>query len=797
MMRIYPESYYADIEFDQILDLTADMTRGSRARQHIAASFPYQDFQLWKTDLQMVQDLTQWKRDGISYKPGNYQDIRHALDRVKIQAYSLDLQGVLDIKQVLDEVFTLDKWTVQKELNETNLRTLYVGRIHADVFRLKTELDQVFYPDGQVREDASPELSRLHKQLSSQERNINSAFQQVVQKYKARNLLTDPYESYKNGRQVLCVAVENKRAIPGMIQDESSSGRTIYIEPQEMTPMYQVIAEIRSDIRQEINRLIQRMSANIRELRFEIREAFLVLTAYDVWNAKSELALQVDGKLPGLRPKPHLEWKEAYHTVLKIHHEKAGKKVVPFDLTLDPGQRLIVVSGPNAGGKSVLLKAVALNQLMLQCGYLIPVSDESVAGMFRRFFADIGDQQSLEEDLSTYSSHLRNMREFLRHADHHSMVFMDELGSGTDPQYGGAISEAILKSLADRSVWGVVTTHYFNLKMFADQHPGIQNGAMSFDKKNLEPTYHFIPGKPGSSFAFEIARKSGLPRRIIAYARNKAGRNKWAIEEMLVNLENEKAELQKKEKELERMKVQVNQLMNSNKALADELSFQRKKWKKNVKMKQLNQQESERKWLQQRIRELDQAESVQQARALEQEMRREQEELTEEIEELDHTLERIEKIPDNFFNSLQEGDYVRYKDGNITGRIRSIQKNKVELEVGGIRMKVRKKDLRPGKEPLTIRKGKAIATDLQKKNIEIPNRIDIRGYSASEAEKELEQFLDEATMANMGELRILHGKGSGVLRKLVRDKLREYHHVQEVSHPPREQGGDGVTVVKL
>lgn len=266
---------------------------------------------------------------------------------------------------------------------------------------------------------------------------------------------------------------------------------------------------------------------------------------------------------------------------------------------------------------------------------------------------------------------------------------------------------------------------------------------------------------------------------------------------MLVNLENEKAELQKKEKELERMKVQVNQLMNSNKALADELSFQRKKWKKNVKMKQLNQQESERKWLQQRIRELDQAESVQQARALEQEMRREQEELTEEIEELDHTLERIEKIPDNFFNSLQEGDYVRYKDGNITGRIRSIQKNKVELEVGGIRMKVRKKDLRPGKEPLTIRKGKAIATDLQKKNIEIPNRIDIRGYSASEAEKELEQFLDEATMANMGELRILHGKGSGVLRKLVRDKLREYHHVQEVSHPPREQGGDGVTVVKL
>lgn len=796
-MTIYPDSYYADIEFDQILDLTAQMTRGTLARSHILECFPYANFQLWKTELHMVRDLTQWKRDGVSHKPGTYDDIRPALDTVKILNYSLDLEEVLKIRQVLDEVFALDQWTSQKDLLQTPLRQHYVGGIHPGVFQLKTDLDRVFYPDGQVRENASPELQKLFKQLGSQERNVSAAFQQVVQKYKSRNLLTEPYEGYKNGKQVLCVAAENKRAVQGLIQDESATGQTIYIEPDEMAPLYHLIAELKSDIRQEINRLIQRLSEDIRSLRFEIREAFMILTAYDVWNAKSELANLVGGQLPGLREKPHLEWKQAYHTMLKIHHEKAGKKVVPFDLTLDTSRRLILVSGPNAGGKSVLLKAVALNQLMLQCGFLIPVSEESVSGMFHKFFADIGDQQSLEEDLSTYSSHLLNMREFLQQADSRSMVFMDELGSGTDPQYGGAISEAILKNLADRSVWGVVTTHYFNLKMFADQHPGIQNGAMSFDKKNLEPTYRFIPGKPGSSFAFEIARKSGLPRRIIAYARDKSGKNKWAIEEMLVNLENEKNELRKKEQELERAKVQVNQLMNSNKALADELSFQRKKWKKNVKLKQLNQQESDRKWLHEKIRELDQEEALQKARKMEQELRQEQKVLSGEIQELDDKIERFERIPEGFFKELREGDYVRYKNGNITGRIRSIQKNKVELEVGGIRMNVKKKDLRPGKEPLPVRKGKAVETDLQKKKMDIPNRIDIRGYSATEAEKELEQFLDDATMANMGELRILHGKGSGVLRKLVRDKLREYQHVQEISHPPREQGGDGVTVVKF
>jgi len=797
MMTIYPDTIYNDLEFDQILDLAASYTRGPVARLRILSSVPFQNFSLWQEELNMVHDLTQWKREGITYKPGEYEDILPIMEKVKIANYSLDVEEVLKIRNVLDEIHGLNKWSGQKAVSGSSLYDHYTTRIHPRVIRLKQDLDRLFYPDGNIREDASPELKRLFKRLASQEKNISGAFQQVMQKYRSRNLLTEPYESYKNGKQVLCVAAENKRNVRGLIQDESGTGQTVYIEPDEMSPLYHVLAEVRSDIRQEINRLIQGVSAEIRRLRFEIREGFLILTAYDVWNAKAELAMLIEGQLPIIQEEPYLDWKRAYHPLLKIHHEKVGKKVVPFDLILEKSQPLMLVSGPNAGGKSVLLKTVAINQLMLQSGFLIPVNPESVSGMFQGFFADIGDQQSLEEDLSTYSSHLQNMRVFIDCADQRSLVFIDEMGSGTDPQYGGAISEAVLKQLVEQGVWGVITTHYFNLKMYADQHSGIGNGAMSFDKKNLEPTYRFLPGKPGSSFAFEIAKKSGLSNQVIQYARNKAGKNKWAIEEMLVNLENEKNELRKKEQELARTKSQLNQLMNSNKALSDELTFQRKKWSKNKKLENLNRKENDRKWLQEKIRELEKEEALAKARKLEAKLEAERNQLAEEIQNLDQKLIKMEKIPEQFLKNLKIGDFVKYKEGNITGKVSAIQKNKVELQVGGIRMNVRKRDLRPGKEPLPVRKGKAIDLDLSTQKTEIQQKIDIRGYSVIEAEKELQHFLDEATIANISELRILHGKGNGVLRNLVRDKLREYNHVRDVSHPPREQGGDGVTLVKF
>lgn len=797
MMYIYPESFYKDIEFDQILEMAADMARGAKARQHLFAARPFQEFQLWKENLETVHELAVLLREDSPPSLGSYEDVTPVFPHLDLKDYILDLEEIIQIWEVLSILIRLKQWGKQKENRETKIYENYIRRIDPGLEKIYADLNRVFYPDGTVRENATPSLQRLHRQLDGQERRIAEAFQKVVQKYRARNLLTEPYESFKNGKQVLCVPAANKRNVPGLIQDESSSGQTVYVDPDEINPLYHELNQIRSEIRQEIFQLVRQISGQLRDHAFACREGFMILTACDIGLARARLANELEGTMPIVQKKPILDWNRAFHPILKWRNRQLERSTIPFDLVLTPNQRMVLVSGPNAGGKSVLLKAVALNQMMIQSGFLIPVDDQSRCGMFTEFFADIGDQQSLEEDLSTYSSHLKNMRIFLRRSGAGSMVLIDEMGSGTDPQYGGAIAEGVLDKLLRKKVWGVVTTHYFNLKMYADKSRRISNAAMSFDKKNLEPTYRFIVGKPGSSFAYEIARKSGLDRDVIRYAQKKGGQDQWAIEEMLVNLENEKHQLARQKAELEKTKKNVDQLIKNNKALADELAFQRTKWKKDRKQMELVQAEEGRRKLQQKIRELEQKESAAAARKMEAEKQKEKEMLSDQIEELDKNLVKLEKIPKEFFKDLKVGDFVRYKDGEVPGKITAIRKQQVELEMGAIRMMVRKKDLRPAKEPMKIRQKKSVDLQLREQPTRFEQKIDIRGYTISEAEKELDLFLDAAIMANASFLTILHGKGSGALRQVVREKLKEFPNILEISHPPREQGGDGVTIVKM
>lgn len=796
-MTIYPESFYKDIEFDQVLRLAADKAKSASSREILLRSYPLSDFHLIKYKLEAVRQLAMLWRQGESFSISEYEDVDEVLDHLSIENYALDIEEVLKMWKMLAVLHQLSKQGNKKEIRETILYRDYLSRIDPELERIYRNLNRIFEADGTVRPDASAELSRLYRQFASQEKNIIAAFQEVLQKYRARNILTEPYEAFKNGRRVLCVPAEQKRSIRGMIQDESSSGRTVYIEPAEMMPLYQDLYQIRSDIRQEINRLIRQISEDLRLSLFQCREGFMILTFADVCMATAALGIEMDGYMPQLVAKPAVQWYQAYHPLLKLKNSRAGKETIPFDLELTSEKRMMLISGPNAGGKSILLKAVALNQVMLQSGFLVPADPRSESGVFRKFLADIGDQQSLEEDLSTYSSHLKNMRCFLENADGRTLVMIDEMGSGTDPQYGGAIAEGVLDKLVGKKAWGVITTHYFNLKMYADTNERIENGAMSFDNRNLEPTYRFVPGKPGSSFAFEIAKKIGLDKSVIQYARKKSGKDKWAIEEMLVNLENEKNRLAKKEAELDKAGKNLDQLIRSNKVLSEELALQRKKWKREKKQKELQQAESDRRLIQQKIRELEKSAALEKAKKLEAERGEKREYLETEIKALNREIEKAEKIPSHFFKTLKVGDFVRYKEGEVSGRIVQIGKNTLELEVGAIRMKVKKKDVRPAGEPLEIRSGKSVAVDLKEKQGGFERKIDIRGYSIPEAEKELEQFFDDATLANVPELSILHGKGSGALRQLVKDKLREYRNVREISHPAPEQGGDGITLVKF
>ncbi|GAA5220735.1 endonuclease MutS2 [Membranihabitans marinus] len=796
-MIIYPETFSEDIEFDQILTLTANLVQGGRAKEHIKATQPYQNYDLWVQELNYVEEMKSIMLNGFQLNIGEYAELEDYFSRLEIENYSLSVEEVLEIRQFLMVISSLRDWGKNSTVKSTSVFKDNVAHIPPPLFPLLDQLNKIFEPDGSIHRKASPTLEKLYQQLDKMEKTIHSVFQQVLGKYKGGDLLSEPFESYKNGRRVLCVAIENKRRVRGIIQDESASGKTVYIEPEEMISLYQDSFNLRSDIRQEVNKIIRQICASIRSLLFYLKEGYNILTFVDIWCGKAELALKMQASLPQLKSSPFIQWFQAYHPLLLLKNNAVNKKTIPFELNMQPPNKMVLLSGPNAGGKSILLKAVALNQMMIQCGFLIPVDPRSTCGIFSRMFADIGDQQSLEEDLSTYSSHLKNMKNFVDLSDSKSLVFIDEMGSGTDPQYGGAISEAVLNKLNKKRVWGIVTTHYFNLKMYADQQKGIINAAMSFDKKHLEPTYRFVLGQPGSSFAFEIAKKTGLDNGIIEYAKKKSGKNKWAIEEMLVNLENEKTVLAKKEKELAEEKKKIDKLLKSNQSLANELTYQKKKWKIDRKKEVYNETELARKALKQKLKELQSKDNIEIAKAMEADIKEEQGQLKEEIKDLSASVVKHEKIPKDFFKNIKVGDFVKLKDGETSGEVMSIQKNKVVLQSGIIRLTVAKADLRPGREPLNIKRTTSVALKLNQSKESMETKIDIRGYSVAEAQKELFQFMDDALVSNAHELRILHGKGSGVLKRLVRDILQEFKAIKEISHPEPNKGGDGVTIVKF
>ncbi|MCB0634990.1 MAG: Smr/MutS family protein, partial [Lewinella sp.] len=473
-----------------------------------------------------------------------------------------------------------------------------------------------------------------------------------------------------------------------------------------------------------------------------------------------------------------------------------GKKTVPFDLTLFGPNRILVLSGPNAGGKSVTMKTVGLLQLMFQCGLLIPVDPMSEMGVFTKLFADIGDQQSLENDLSTYSSRLENARVFLEKADDLSLVLIDEFGSGTDPKIGGAIAEAILAELNRRQVYGVITTHYSNLKIFAFKNKGLVNGSMHFDKDNLSPSYEMKVGRPGSSYAFEIASKSGLPESVLKHARRRIGSNERAVDDLLVDLQREKQEVEELLRELTEKQKTLDRLTQTYEQLHRDLEFRRKRLKLEAKEQALQEVAQRNKEIERLVRELKEEQNLEKTKKVSLEIKRTRTELVEEVKDLreDIYYPDPEMEPDE--RPIKEGDHVRMRTGGAIGQVVEIDRNNAIVLMGDMRMTIKLRDLQPAKTPLDIKSTKSVSSDIDYV-AKFDNKIDIRGMRYAEALRVVEEFVDAAILANAHKLRILHGKGNGTLRKAVHQKLREYNIDLNVFHPEREDGGDGVTIVEL
>lgn len=802
MIQLEPSDVFQKLEFDKILELVEAECYGDLGKLAVADIYPETD----RTSiLQKLKQVEEYQRTlgNDPFPLGKYDDLSNDLKMLEIEDYVLPIEGmqrintILRLTQSIFRYFEKDRQEVYPSLYDL-IRPLTFDP------KLIAEIDNVIDEEGNVKEDASPRLLKIKRSIGAKVKELEKQFRSIITKYRMKGWLSDTVESFRNSRRVLSVPAEHKRKIRGIIHDESTTGRTAFIEPEDIIEINNDIFELEVEERREIYKILKELSAVLRPYVPAIQDFQDLLVSLDIIQAKARLSYRIDGKLPVIKNKPHLAIKTGYHPLLLLKNQQQNKEVVPFDLILFQGTRILMLSGPNAGGKSITLKSVGLLQLMLQSGMLVPVDAISEMGIFNDFFADIGDQQSIEDDLSTYSSRLKNMRMFLEKATSKSLILIDEFGSGTDPTIGGAIAEAILKELNNKRSHAIITTHYSNLKIFAHKTKGIVNGSMTFDKDSLMPTYELRVGKPGSSYAFEIAYKSGLAKEVLDYAKNRVGRNEKAVDQLLVDLQKEKQEL---EVQLEQSKAKakaLERLMNNYDYLHRDMEYRRKKQKLELKEQKLQKTAHDNKALEKLVRELKENEKlsekqkVEAAKKLAAKVREEKQKITEEVvalkEEIYYQPTTTKKSKLN--EALKVGDYVKLKTGSATGIVEAINKGKAVVKMGIMHMTVPIRDIMGAKEPLEINSKKGIQLDTTEASAKFESELDLRGMRYEESISVLQNFLDQALITSVTSVRIIHGKGTGSLRRGVHKKLKEYKDIT-YHHPKPESGGDGVTIVEM
>lgn len=782
-----------DIEFDQIRELLADNCYSESSCEAIYEQGFYFNREEIVRALAQVKEYTLLSDQGIQPAFGPFNPFGHLLRDLRPEGSVLELEQVVGLKNVLsiyEEI--LKVWKKDSEERSSLYPFLHqLSSQHPSLSHVLSAIDRVVDVDGTVRDDASEGLIAIRRKQRRLQGSISTAFSKALKKNSG--FLIDSQESLRNGRRVLAVKAENKRQIDGLIHDESSTGKTVFIEPQEVIVLNHQVFELQLEEKKEIFKIIRDLCAILRQDLEAIGEAEKLVIEFDVIRAKAQLAVRMEAEMPEVLEGPHMEWLEARHPLLFLKNKELGKETVPSDFTLFGKNRILLISGPNAGGKSISLKTCALLQHMVQFGLLVPCNEQSKAGIFRSIMVDIGDQQSIENDLSTYSSRLKKMAQMLDTADGNTLICIDEFGSGTDPTTGGALAESMLKAFLLRGCYGIITTHYSNLKVFAFKNQGIVNAAMNFDEEALTPTYKLTIGKPGSSFAFEIAQKMKLPAAVIQGAKKRLGSKRVKVEDLLVAIQAEKNALEKELEGLKNKEAQLDKLIKTYSDLKGQLDYQRKKLKLQSRERKLSIESEYNRKLEQTIHELRKEKKLEKAQELAAEQRHKKVNLSEEVAQLQEEIFEEEKSTQD---SISKNDFVRMRNGDVTGQVEDIQKGIASVLFGGLRIQVPLKDLTKVKEPIhQVKKG--VYTDIQKKSNSFKTRIDIRGLKMEDAKQILQNYMDEAVVVGVSRLEIVHGKGNGILRKVVKEKAREYKEITEITHPKPEEGGDGISIVHL
>ena len=792
---IYPTNFEQKIGFAGIRQMLSDHCISQMGLERVEVMAFSADKNHIVKSLEQTEEFIGLMQTGVPFPMRDYHDLREAFHNIQIDGTCLSVEDLFALKPSLNVVEAILRYGHSESADATPrikslIEDIYIER---SIF---TEVNRLVDDKGEIPDNASTELLEIRQSIRRKQGGIEKRIRQIMGDAKTAGWVDPKAElTVRDGRLVIPVKAGDKRAIRGFIHDESTTGQTVYIEPAEIFDTSNEIKELEYAERREIHRILMAFTRLLRPYLSELRKAWHLLGELDFIRAKALLANEIGGVKPEIKDVPCFNWQQARHPLLERKLKTQGKQVVPLDLELDASKRILVISGPNAGGKSVCLKTTGLLQYMLQCGLMPPMRVDSQCGIFDNLFIDIGDEQSILDDLSTYSSHLINMKALLESADAKTLFLIDEFGTGTEPQLGGAIAEAILLELNKKLAFGMVTTHYANLKLLADNHEGIVNGAMLFDTKFMHPMYIMMTGKPGSSFAFEIAKKIGFPKHILDDAANITGDQHLKFEKQLQQLEVDKKAIRKKEQELRIADQLLTEVVEKYKGLLVELEGKKKQYLREAAAEAQELIQKANSQIERTIKEIKEAQAEKtKTKEIRQNLEKTKQEIAQKIQE----IAEPQKKEDGEVK-LKVGDTVCIEEMQVVGEILAISDTDATILFDSIRLRTSPDKLRKvsrAEARKTQRRWQAgIAADLSEKTEHFELTLDVRGHRAEEALDIVDKYLDEAKLLSIKEVSILHGKGNGILRKLIREKLSHMHEVERFCDASLETGGTGITRV--
>lgn len=789
-MLTYPQDIEEKLGIDQLMEMVRRKCKSDYGVEFLEKAKPssrLEDISKWLDQTeQMLQILT----SGDVIPSRDFQDLRVFVKKIKVRGAFLQAEDFGTLKSLLVLLYDWTQYLKKHQIDYPELCKLTYGFI-ADQSLIKA-IEAIVDDRGQVRDTASPELAAIRALLIQKEKAVRSTINKILRKAIV-DKLTDEESSVtiREGRLVIPVKAEHKRRIQGFVHDESATGQTVYMEPTEALQLNNEVRELQYQEKREIARILIALTNLVRESVEDLERGAIFIGLLDFIHAKAVFSKEIEAVKPEITKNPVIKWYQVKHPLLWLSHRASGKPTIPLSLELTRQEnRILVISGPNAGGKSVALKAVGLVQYMFQSGFLVPVSEASTFGVFGSIFLDIGDTQSLENDLSTYSSHLTAMKYFNQMTDRNTLFLIDEFGTGTEPQFGGAIAESILSQLNERKSFGVVTTHYQNLKKFAENHTGVVNGAMKYDVSALEPLFELEVGKPGSSFAFEIARKIGLPTPIIEAAKGLVGTSQVDYEHLLNSLERERNKFQKITKKLEKEEQEVVAIRRDYQSLKEMLEDDQKKLMREAKLRAKQVVEEANQRVEQTIR------GIKESNADKEKTRQLRSNLDRFKDEQQKSAEKEAKKKKA--EQIKIGDHVTITGQDTSGEVMNVKGKQAQVRFGNIISFIDFKKLQKTSSRGTTQERKTKrygGVNMMEKMMHFNAEIDVRGMRADEALVKVDEYVDQALLMGTDSVRIIHGKGHGILRDVIRTHLKGHSSIDRAVDEHIDFGGSGITLV--